>query len=255
MHQMELFPSHEPAMPPYTVRESQRAKRVSIKVSLEGEVEVVIPPRFNRKQLSGLLEKRRDWILKTQAKLKAERADIVADWHAERPQKLELQWCSRNPNDTKTETWKITYQAHSGPTLCIPAPGKTLKIRGHIEHLPTCYEVLRQWLAHKAHKEIVPWIRQLSFDIDLPFKQASIRGQKTRWASCSSRKDISLNYKLLFLPAPIVEYVLVHELCHTVHMNHSKKFWALVAEKHPEYRLHRQALKKGWQYVPRWLES
>ncbi|MGC1525969.1 MAG: M48 family metallopeptidase, partial [Phormidesmis sp.] len=65
----------------------------------------------------------------------------------------------------------------------------------------------------------------------------------------------SLNFKLLFLPRPLVHYVLVHELCHTVHMNHSKHFWALVAKKQPDYQWRRDALKKAWRYVPRWVET
>ncbi|NEP17156.1 MAG: M48 family metallopeptidase [Leptolyngbya sp. SIO4C1] len=247
MHQTDLFPEEAPQLPPYTVRESSRAKRVSIRVSIEGDVEVVVPSRFDRKQLPEMMQQRRDWILKTQAKLKAERADTVEDWDTEQPEQLDLQAIS--------EVWKVAYQAHRSPTLCIPGRGKTLKIRGRVDHLPTCHELLRQWLTHKAHKALIPWMRQLSFDIDLPFKQISIRGQKTRWASCSERKDISLNYKLLFLPQPLVEYVLIHELCHTVHMNHSKQFWQLVEAKQPDYLLHRQAIKKGWQYVPRWLET
>jgi hypothetical protein len=114
---------------------------------------------------------------------------------------------------------------------------------------------LRKWLAHQAHRELAPWLRQLSISLGLPFHNISVRGQKTCWASCSSGKNISLNFKLLFLPRPLVHYVLVHELCHTIHMNHSKDFWALVEQKQPDYAWRRAAIKKAWRYVPRWVET
>ena len=137
----------------------------------------------------------------------------------------------------------------------IPSPNGRLTLRGNTEQPTTCQAVLRKWLAHKAHQELAPWLRQLGFELDLPCPRISVRGKKTVWASCSSQKDISLNYKLLFLPRPFVHYVLVHELCHTVHMNHSASFWALVEEKQPDYHQWRTGIKKGWQYVPRWVET
>jgi hypothetical protein len=98
-------------------------------------------------------------------------------------------------------------------------------------------------------------LRELSFDINLPFNRISIRGQKTRWASCSTQKNISLNYKLLFLPPDLVHYVFVHELCHTVYMDHSSAFWRLVSEKQPDYQHFRHQIRDGWRYIPRWVEG
>ncbi|MEO1592637.1 MAG: SprT family zinc-dependent metalloprotease [Cyanobacteria bacterium J06632_22] len=247
MHQLELFSSSAVSqLPEYQVRESRRAKRVSIKISVAGEVEVVVPPHFDRSQLPALIEQRRDWIVQTREKLLS--ATTVDNWQDEKPAQIELR--------AHGEAWQVVYEKTAEPgAICLPVPGKTLKVRGNVDSIPVCQAVLRQWLSHRAKRDLVPWLRQLSFEIDLPFKQASVRGQKTRWASCSSRKDISLNYKLLFLPPDLVEYVLVHELCHTIHMNHSKRFWALVEEKQPGHAPRRKALKKGWTYVPRWVEG
>ncbi|NIN12121.1 MAG: DUF45 domain-containing protein [Gemmatimonadales bacterium] len=80
-----------------------------------------------------------------------------------------------------------------------------------------------------------------------------VRAQRTRWGSCSRRSTISLNKKLLFLPAPLVEYVMVHELCHTVHFNHSPEFWDLVRERTPEYQALEAELRTAWRYVPAWV--
>ncbi len=77
------------------------------------------------------------------------------------------------------------------------------------------------------------------------FKVGSVRikNGKSRWASCSKKGNLNFNYKLLFLPLPIVDYVVMHELCHLAHFNHSPKFWALVAEAVPDYLTRRRALR------------
>lgn len=259
-------PASVPQLPSYAVRESSRAKHVSIKISVEGEVEVVVPPRFDRSRLPEILEKRRSWILKTRSRLLRDHEEAPEEWKVEKPDTILFRWRSDivdNPAaspapgiDPAIETWSVTYQPALGnSTRCIPKRSQHLTIQGNTDHLPACQAVLRKWLAHRAQRDLAPWLRQLGFDLDLPCHRISVRGQKTRWASCSNHKDISLNFKLLFLPRPLVHYVLVHELCHTVHMNHSKKFWALVGEKQPDYQWRRDALKTAWRYVPRWVEA
>jgi predicted metal-dependent hydrolase len=252
--QLDLFATILPQLPPYQVRESERARHVSIKISLQGAIEVVVPCRFDLNQLPSILEKRRDWIVRTRARLLTEHEEIKANALGNvqmNGQRLLPEWLELR---SQAETWQIAYQNDPHTNICLPTPGKTLKIQAQIDSLPTCHQLLKQWLTHKAHRDLIPWLRQLSFDIGLPFKQASIRGQKTRWASCSSRKDISLNYKLLFLPPPLVEYIFVHELCHTLEMNHSSKFWHLVGQKQPGYEQWRNDLKTGWKYMPLWLD-
>lgn len=72
----------------------------------------------------------------------------------------------------------------------------------------------------------------------------TVRDQKSRWGSCSSRGTLSFNYRLIFAPPVILDYVVVHELCHLTHMNHSKDFWNMVASVMPDYKLHRKWLRE-----------
>ncbi|MEM6451037.1 MAG: SprT family zinc-dependent metalloprotease [Cyanobacteria bacterium P01_D01_bin.105] len=244
----------------YQIRESKRAKHVSIKVSVEGTVEVVIPHNFDRKQLPEIMERRKQWILKTRSRLLSAAENTPDGWEVKKPENIVFRWRSASLEETTTdgnlEAWSVRYQPTAGNKItCIPSLNNQLTLKGNTDNVALCQSVLRKWLTHRAHKHLAPWLRQLGYEIDLPCRSISVRGQKTRWASCSSRKDISLNYKLLFLPRPLVHYVLVHELCHTVHMNHSKQFWTLVESKMSDYAHWDKTLKEGWRYVPRWVEK
>ncbi len=76
------------------------------------------------------------------------------------------------------------------------------------------------------------------------YNSITIRDQKSRWGSCSSRGTLSFNYRLIFAPPDVLDYVVVHELCHLTHMNHSKDFWRMVESIMPDYRVHKKWLKE-----------
>lgn len=236
------------SLPPYDICESPRAKHVSIKISPLGEVKVVVPLGFNRRDLPPLLDQRRAWILKTVDRLQARRAELPPEMMTEQPAQLDLR--------SRQELWQINYQSVSQPALTlVQSAPRTLTIQGEVDHPQDYHDLLRQWLTRKAQVELQPWLTQISQEVALPFEHMSVRGQKSRWGSCSRDRNISLNYKLLFLPADLVHYVLVHELCHTIHMNHSKHFWDLVRQKLPHFERSQAELKNAWRYVPTWLES
>lgn len=75
------------------------------------------------------------------------------------------------------------------------------------------------------------------------FTSITVRDQKTRWGSCSSQGTLSFNYRLIFAPPIVLDYVVVHELCHLTHMNHSKDFWDMVGTIMPDYKTHRRWLR------------
>ena len=79
------------------------------------------------------------------------------------------------------------------------------------------------------------------------YNRITIREQKTRWGSCSSRGTLSFNYRLIYGPAGPLDYVVVHELCHLTHMNHSKDFWNMVERIMPDYRIYKQWLREHGQ--------
>lgn len=83
------------------------------------------------------------------------------------------------------------------------------------------------------------------------YTSITVRDQKSRWGSCSSRGTLSFNYRLIFAPPVILDYVVVHELCHLTHMNHSRDFWDMVAGVMPEYKEYRKWLRDhGHELTP-----
>lgn len=112
---------------------------------------------------------------------------------------------------------------------------------------------LRNWVRQKAWFHLPPLLDQLARQTTLNYKKISIRSQKTRWGSCSSSGTISVNDQLLFLPRDTAAYLMIHELCHTQHMNHSQNFWSLVEQHCPDFRDHEAILNQAKRNIPEWF--
>lgn len=113
----------------------------------------------------------------------------------------------------------------------------------------TCYLISMSRLQYLQYKEVTRRLvhSRLAFfneHYHLAWRRVAIRNQASRWGSCSSRKNLNFNYRLCFLPLDLVDYVVVHELCHLVEMNHQPAFWRLVAQTIPDWRQRRRALKQ-----------
>lgn len=103
------------------------------------------------------------------------------------------------------------------------------------------------YLKHKVAARSLVLRKIADFNAVYNFKigRVAIRNQRSRWGSCSKLGNLNFNYKIVFLPEPLVDYLVVHELCHLGEFNHSPRFWALVGRTIPDYRARRQALKRS----------
>ncbi len=95
----------------------------------------------------------------------------------------------------------------------------------------------------RAKKMIVGRVEYYNSFYNLKYNRISVKKQSTKWGSCSRKKNLNFNYKLLFLPQEMADYVVVHELCHLQEMNHSKKFWDLVAKVFPNFKEIRKEMR------------
>jgi predicted metal-dependent hydrolase len=235
-------------LPEYRVRVSPRAKHVRLKVSAEEGVVVVIPKGFDRSRIPGLLAKRREWLDKHIGRIREHQKLRSAAKGNELPEVVIL--------NAIGERWHLEYRQTGERYVGVhEQAGNRLLIKGNIKDSAACRHALRRWLLRKAHLHLAPWLRRLSEQCSLEFNRVIVKGQKTRWASCSSRKNISINYRLLFLPERLVGYVFRHELCHTRVMNHSHRFWDELRILEPGYkRLHGEA-RESWKHIPAWVDQ
>ena len=98
-------------------------------------------------------------------------------------------------------------------------------------------------LKKTAEKLVAEKIRHFNQFYSFDFQKISIRNQKTRWGSCSKSGNLNFNYKIVFLPEKLADYIIVNELCHLGEFNHSPKFWNLVAKTIPEHKKIRKEIR------------
>jgi len=232
----------------YTVHESPKAKHLRLKLSLQKGLEVIVPVGFDRSRIPEILRKKKRWIQSAKGKIDQQAKFIIPESDIVLPDHISLRAIGEN--------WKLHYHDGKARWAATYENGTDqLLIRGKIEDKTACKAALKRWLARKAHAKLVPWLQQVGVDNSLKFNRFFIKCQKTRWASCSRHKSISLNLKLLFLPRDLVRYVFLHELCHTIYMHHSQKYWNLLASKEPDHIALDQELRNAWRLVPSWVNK
>lgn len=226
------------------MKRSARAKHVRLRVTPFDGVVVVVPTGFDETRLPELVEQQEAWIDQQLARI----GDALGppERRQARPAGIELAACD--------ERWQIGYEATASAHIRVTETGgDELRVRGAIDDHGRVRDALKRWLARRARATLVGRLDALSARYRLPYAKATIRFQRSRWGSCSSRGTISLNAQLMFLPPDLVRCVLVHELCHIAHLDHGPGFRALLEQLEPDHRsLHRE-LRNGWARVPAWV--
>jgi predicted metal-dependent hydrolase len=238
----------------YRIRTSPRARNVRLTISPREGLTVVAPLGFDHRRIPGIVEKKRTWIEAHLRRLAKTDADAGAAGKAGRRKTDELPETLELP--ALGESWRIEYRQTNTRVVgvLIDQPGR-ITVYGVVHDHNACREALMRWLRLRTREELVPWLTRLAGQNGFKFTEALIRGPKTRWASCSPKKTINLSFKLLFLERDWVRCVLLHELCHTVCMNHSPRFWRLLDGLEPECRAIHKRIRDGWKRVPAWLEE
>jgi predicted metal-dependent hydrolase len=232
----------------YILRISEKAKHVRFQVSAETGLEVVVPKRFSASQVPLLVEKNSQWIERAFQKAKVYQGLIGPGPVWQMPEEITL--------PALDLTWRVLTRRYDIRWVAMrETRGKILVAQGATDDAAACQIALKRWLTRKAEDHLLPWLKRVSHQTGLSYAAASIRQQETRWGSCSSRRSICLNARLLFLPSNLVTYVFVHELCHTKHLNHSPRFWGLVEFYLPDYRKLDRQLRDCGRHIPGWLTA
>lgn len=229
----------------YRLRESLRARRVRLRVTLQHGLEVILPRGCDPATVPGLLQRKQRWIRAALERVEAHLKLFGPPQPWQLPAQIEL--------PAMGTIWRVEARETESRRVTVRAAGAgCLRIVGRIANEKACRTALARWLTRRAREHLPPQLLAVSHRTALHCQRVSVRRQKTRWGSCSRHKTISLNAKLLFLPPELVDCVLIHELCHLAEMNHSRRFWALVAKHCPDYRHANRQLREMWKHVPRW---
>jgi predicted metal-dependent hydrolase len=203
------------------VRYSKKAKRIIIRINSKG-VDLVLPNKNLDVGYKFLLNKEA-WVR----------------------QKLH----SRKEAHTEIDNKTIPLFGKVHSLLYINSSHTVVKIIENVIHVyspsDSDTKALIKFLQHKLLVEITEIVGFLNKQLKLYVSKIKIIANKTRWGSCSSKSVLCFNWRLIFAPQEILHYVIIHEMCHLIEMNHSKSFWKLVTDFYPNYQSARLWLKQN----------
>jgi predicted metal-dependent hydrolase len=222
------------------------AMNLRLKVTRQDGLCVVIPKDFDEKKIPPLLKRKQVWIVDAMKRVGETRRFLEPRPIKHLPESLRLTALGK--------TWPIVYcQRDARAGIWLRSDNETLVLSGQDLNHEAVVRKLKEWLRLQVRVSLFPVAQKLADKHHMQLRSLFVKSQRTRWASCSAQRNLSPNTKLLFLPPSLVRYVLIHELCHTVYMNHSKEFWRLVASHEAAYKVLDQALREAWKTVPDWM--
>lgn len=236
------------ALPDYHIRQSPKAKNLRLRVTREEGLVVVVPKGYDESKIPTLLKQKKIWIADALKHIGETRRFLESEAVKHLPEAVNLVALG--------ETWPIIYReekSRSGVWLRTENGKLTISSSGLKQE--AAIRKLIGWLRARVREGLFPIAATLAAKHHFNLRGLLVKNQRTRWASCSAQRNLSLNTKLLFLSPDLVRYVLIHELCHTVHMNHTREFWRLVQACEPCYKVLDEKLREAWKTVPQWMLS
>jgi predicted metal-dependent hydrolase len=224
---------------PYRIRRSERARRARILVDGEG-VEVVVPRRFPLREVEPFVEEKRAWIERTLRRMRETESELP-------PARLEHGGLVPYLGESLRLAVLLEpgrrreHVARRGEELRVALPGaagELLPAGGALR------EAMERWYRRRARAEVAPRLDAACARAGTSYTRLQIRGQRTRWASCSSTGAMSFNWRLLLAPPEILDYVVEHEVAHLERLDHSPRFWRLLASRCPDWRAREAWLRR-----------
>ena len=223
----------------YTIRRSLRAKYVSLSISADG-VQVVAPFTMNDSEIISLVEKKQKWVFNKLESYRQRLSQMPVERKFVSGEKLlflgnnyPLKVLEQKDNYTNVNLTDGQFLVAINADL--PIEKRQEEIQGKLE----------QWYIKKAKELITKRLELFSDKIGVKVNAVRFKNQKTRWGSCSQKGNLNFNWKLVMAPTFIVDYVVVHELCHLKQLNHSPAFWLLVGNQISDYKEMRKWLKEN----------
>ena len=215
----------------YAVKRSSRAKHARLEVGVKTGLTVVIPNSYKVNDIPDLLRKKGRWILDQLAKYVE--GQPITDGKETRSGDY-IPYLGRKV--------RVVTRHDPGTVDSVKLEKNRLSVNLNSQKAPLNL-ILEWWYRRQAENFIKKRADELCLRLGVSYGRLTVRGARTRWGSCSQKGNINFNWKLMMVPEPVIDYVIIHELVHRKEMNHSKNFWKLVAEHCPQWRKHRKWLK------------
>lgn len=231
----------------YLIKKSKKTKRISLKINGEGEVFVTVPfsnsrnDSFYQKQAEKLVQENIGWIERNLRRLEKSA-----------PKKFNFTTFEKIPYLGEEILLHTVEKAITFPKAIIAGDSnnenRILLVKTPIGSKDN-KEMIRDAIIKKFKsdfREIAEeGVEEYNKYYNFKYNRIAIKDNKTNWGSCSSQNNLNFNWKLIFAPMEIIDYVIVHEICHLKEHNHSDRFWNLVAEQFPDYKAKRRWLKRN----------
>jgi len=223
----------------YQLKRSWQARSLRLRMDQDGQILVRAPQLTPKILIDNFVAQNAAWIAKNRAKIQAR-----AQARAEKPDEIKI--------FGQSYQLKFAYQPDlaSGfvvakKTLLYNSSLYALKPKANTQLTAAEKTKLERFLRQTLKQYLNQRLPQLhqQMQIARPFGAVHVKDQSSRWGSCSSDGNLNFNYHLVQQPPVVIDYVLIHELAHLVHLNHSDQFWALVAKYDGNYKQHRRALR------------
>jgi hypothetical protein len=195
----------------------RKARRYILRVRSDGTLRVTIPRGGSRAEATAFAGRHLAWIVRERARVRKERAPVC--------------WTSGSTILLAGEPRTITVETADGRFIARYADRSV-----HVSDSADVRPEIERDLRDLACGQLVPRLHQLAAQHGLSVRKVTIRNQKSRWGSCARSGAIGLNFRLVQMPPPVADYVLVHELMHLKQQNHGPRFWALLEQACPGYR-------------------
>jgi predicted metal-dependent hydrolase len=239
-----MSPGNDPL--DYTVRVSQRARRVRLVASPREGLVVVVPRGFDQREVPAVLLRHAEWAKRAVARNAERSAHLTAHESGPLPVQVALPGIGLR--------WEVVLRPSAGVGVRGRVSADTIVLTGETGDRDACYDALRRAVARAARERLPLMLGGVEAETGWRASRVGVRRQRTRWGSCTAAGAVSLNESLVLLPASLVRYVLVHELAHTRRMDHSSAYWALVETHDAAWRTQRRALREAWRHVPGWAD-
>lgn len=203
------------------VRASNSARTTRVLLGPERPLEIIVPAGASDEHIAAVLADRRGWIAAKLADVERRRAQ---------PYTLDLQ--RSDVGWLAAAAIPLHIQRGSSPKASLR--GGQLVIAGADDG--ECTEALTRWYRRQARQTIASVVDEHASRLDLAYRSVSIRDQRTRWGSCSAAGNLSFNWRLVIAPTDVLNYIVVHELCHLAIPNHAKAFWRKLGAALPDWK-------------------